>query len=281
MYAKAMDAFLARASWLELLLAMSAFFLVNTAVGLGAGFALERVLSTRRIWSDPLPAGQLRHEAIGNVIFLLVTIASFTLLLGSHAVRFAEPTWGNGALTFVVLNFAFQAYFYGLHRTLHHPRLLRFHRWHHVSRVTTPLSGQSTSLGEALGWMGGYALLPLALSWVMPFSATGFAVYMSYNVIGNIVGHANVEVVPAEKGLRQRSLFAGVFTYHALHHLRYTGNYGFASAWMDRALGTEWPDWMTLHARVAGGESLTLAATKRVTEGADAELLSKASNHPT
>lgn len=268
-----MEAFLARASWLELIMATSAFFLASTAAGLLMGFGLERALPGRRIWSDPLPAGQLRHEAIGNVIFLMVTVGSFTLLLGSHALRFAEPGWVSGALTVLALNFGFQAYFYLLHRALHHPRLLRFHRWHHVSRVTTPLSGQSTSFGEAFGWMGGYVLLPLLLSWVMPLSAWGFAFYMFYNVTGNIVGHANVEVVPASGGLRYRSLFAGVFTYHALHHLRYTGNYGFASAWMDRALGTEWPDWMTLHARVDAGEPLTLSGAKRIMEGADAALL--------
>lgn len=268
-----MEEFLARASWLELLTATTAFFLATTAAGLVSGFALERALPARRIWSDPLPSGQLRHEAVGNVIFLLVTIGCFTLLLGSRALRFAEPGWVGGVLTFLALNFGFQAYFYVLHRSLHHPRLLRFHRWHHVSRVTTPLSGQSTSFGEAFGWMGGYVLLPLALSWVMPFSAWGFVVYMFYNVIGNIVGHANVEMVPSGGGLRQRSLFAGVMTYHALHHLRYTGNYGFACAWMDRWLGTEWPDWMTLHTRVDAGEPLTLAGAKRITDGADAELL--------
>lgn len=265
--------FLEHASLPELLAATSGFFVVNTLIGLAFGFTLERAMPTRRIWSDALAPGQLRHELIGNVVFVIVSIVSATAALGAHVIRFGEPGTWSAVLTFLALNFGFQAYFYVLHRTLHHPRRLRFHRWHHVSRVTTPLSGQSTHLVEAIGWMGGYVLLPIALSLIAPISAPGLVAYMAYNVIGNIVGHANVEVVPVAPGLRTRSLLATVFTYHALHHLRYTGHFGFASTWMDRTLGTEWPDWMTLHARVDAGEALALAETRHVTEGADAALL--------
>lgn len=265
--------FLEHASLPTLLAATSAFFIVNTLIGLAIGFALERAMPERRIWSDPLAPGQLRHELIGNGVFVTVSIVCATALLGARVLRFGEPGAWPAVLTFFALNFGFQGYFYALHRTLHHPRLLRFHRWHHVSRVTTPLSGQSTHVVEAIGWMGGYVLLPLVLSLMVPISASGLVVYMAYNVIGNIVGHANVEVVPVAPGLRTRSLLATVFTYHALHHLRYTGHFGFASTWMDRAFGTEWPDWMTLHARVDAGESLTLAETRQVTEGADAARL--------
>jgi lathosterol oxidase len=268
-----MAALLARMSFPELVLLTSAFFVGCTLLGLALGFATERALPSKRIWSDALPEGQLRHEAIGNVVFVLVTIASFTLVLSLHLVRFAEPSLLGGVLTFFALNVGFQIHFYFLHRALHHPKLLRFHRWHHVSRVTTPLSGQSVHLVEALGWMGGYVVLPVLLSRIVPISAEGFVSYMAFNVIGNIVGHANVEVVPVSKGLRTRSLAATVFTYHALHHLRYTGHFGFACTWLDRLLGTEWPDWMALHAQVDGGTPLTLRDAKHVREGADAAYL--------
>lgn len=248
----------------ELAVGVTSAFLALTAIGLGLGFGLERMLPHRRIWSDRVPAGQYRHEAIGNVVFLAVAIPAFTALLASHAVRLGEESAGRAVLTFGALFLGFQAYFYVLHRALHHPRLVALHRWHHVSRITTPLSGQSVSLGEAIGWTVGYVGLPLALASVFPISASGWAWYMAFNVIGNIAGHANVEVVPLAPGLRARSLFATVFTYHALHHLRWTGHYGFASTWADRLLGTEWPDWMALYERVARGEPLELARTRRV-----------------
>jgi hypothetical protein len=52
-------------------------------------------------------------------------------------------------------------------------------------------------------------------------------------------------------------LLANAFVYHALHHARWTGHYGFAAALMDRAFGTGWPDWFELHERVATGHPLT------------------------
>jgi len=251
-------------SWWELTGVVALYFVGLTAIGLAIGFALERALPKLRIWSDPIPEGQFRHEAIGNLVFVAATIASFTLVLRSSLVRYGDDSATRIGLTFLVLYVGFQVHFYLLHRVLHTQALVRFHRWHHVSRVTTPLSGQSTSVVEALGWMVGYVLMPVAFSRIAPISATGWAWYMAFNVIGNIVGHANVEVVPKAPGLWYRSLIATVFTYHALHHLRWTGHYGFASTWMDRLLGTEWPDWMPLYEQVVDGESLELAKARRV-----------------
>lgn len=253
---------LALAGWVSL------FFLVNTLVGVALGFGLERAMPGKRIWSDPLFPGQLRHELVGNLVFLAVTIATSTLALSTGVVRFGAESAARAAGTFAALYVGFQAYFYALHRTLHLPSLVRFHRWHHASRVTTPLSGQSTSVVEAIGWMGGYVLLPLAMSWVVPISFDGLAAYLVFNVVGNIIGHANVEVVPKAPGLWQRSLFATVFTYHALHHARWTGHYGFASTWADRLAGTEWPEWMPLYERVVDGRPLTLAEVKHLGRGA-------------
>lgn len=250
---------------------VSAFFVGLTLIGLALGFALERTMHHRRIWSDPLPEGQLRHELLGNLVFVSTTSAGFVALLATDAVRLGPESWERASATFVALFLGFQVHFYFLHRALHHRAFVAFHRWHHVSVLTTPLSGQSTSLVEAIGWTLGYVGLPILFSRIAPISFEGWAWYMAFNVIGNIVGHANVEVVPIAPGLRTRSLLATVFTYHALHHLRWTGHFGFASTWLDRLLGTEWPDWMGLYERVAQGESLELAKTRRPQQAPAAE----------
>lgn len=46
------------------------------------------------------------------------------------------------------------------------------------------------------------------------------------------------------------------FTYHALHHARWTGHYGLGMTALDRLLGSEWSDWPGLHARVVAGEPM-------------------------
>lgn len=238
-----------------LVASVGGFFVACTLFGVAAGLALER-LSPRRIWALPVPAGQRRHELWGNLVFLCIVTAACSLLWASGRVR-AAPGLGRDAATFAALYLSFQAYFYGLHRLLHTRALVRFHRWHHESRVTTPLSGQSVGLLEAIGWALGYAGLPLLLSLAAPIGPGGLVAYLAFNVIGNIVGHANVELVPPSRTLWWRSTLSAVFTFHALHHARWTGNYGFASTWADRLLGTEWPDWPALHRRVWEGAPLT------------------------
>lgn len=250
------------ASLLQLAAAVAGFFLVLSGFGTLVGFALERAFTQRRVWALPLDPGQLRLELIGNVVFLLITSASFTAVLANGATRFVEPSTTAAVVTFFALMLGFQVYYYGLHRLMHTRAFVRFHRWHHKSRVTTPLSGQSMSWVEALGWAFGYALLPCLFSYLVPISLEGWVAYMVINVFGNVVGHANVELVPASKWLRSSALLGNTFTFHALHHARWTGHYSFQAALMDRLFGSEWGDWLALHARVARGQALeSLRAT--------------------
>jgi Delta7-sterol 5-desaturase len=241
---------------LSLTATVAAFYVGCTTVGLLLGTLAERV-GRRRIWQVPVPATQRAHEVRGNITFVLVCIVTSTAALAADVARFGDDSAGRVVGTFMAMFVAFQAYYYLLHRALHLPALVRFHRHHHESRVTSAWSGQSTSLVEALGWMGGYVALPILLSFLTPLSFVGVVAYLAFNVVGNIVGHANVELVPPNPLLRWSSLSSTVFTYHALHHARWTGHYGFASTWADRLFRTEWPDWMTLHRQVWAGSPMT------------------------
>jgi sterol desaturase/sphingolipid hydroxylase (fatty acid hydroxylase superfamily) len=233
-----------------------AFFGLLTAVSLATGFLAERKVQGRRIFSVPLAAGQLRFEATGNLVFLAITVATFTVALKSDVVRFGEPSLARDAGTFFSLMIGFQVFYYFLHRAMHTRALLWMHRWHHRSQVTTALSAQSMSAAEAVAWMLGYVGLPILLSLVAPIGFWGWAAYMAFNVTGNVVGHANVELGGAKAGSRTAALFANPWLYHALHHARWTGHYAFQAALMDRAFGTEFSDWPALFARVRQGRPL-------------------------
>ena len=75
--------------------------------------------------------------------------------------------------------------------------LSRFHREHPLSHVNTPLTAFSTSVPECLGWIVGYALVPLLLTALaVPVHPLGFLAYLIYNFGGNIIGHVNVEPFP-------------------------------------------------------------------------------------
>lgn len=241
-----------------LVASVALFFVACTLFGLAIGFALEKWWP-RRIWAESVAksAHQHRLELRGNVTFVLTCIVTLTGALHFELARLGDDSLARAALTFVALLVGFQAFYYVLHRALHTHALVRFHRHHHESRVTGPLSGQSTSLVEALGWMIGYAAMPIAFSLVAPISLYGWFAYLAFNVVTNIVGHANAEVVGPSRWLRQRAIVAPAFTFHALHHARWTGHYGFESVWADRLLGSEWNDWIALHARISAGTPLT------------------------
>ncbi len=168
-----MPDFLERVSTLVLAAYLLAFFGFLTVGNVLIGFAAERWVPSKRIFAVPLAEGQLRHELIGNLVFVLVTVLTMTVVLASGVVRFGESSLGLGVETFVVILFGFQVFYYFLHRGMHHRSLLWMHRWHHRSQVTTPLSAQSVHIVESLGWMLGYAGLPLLLSFCVPDQLLG------------------------------------------------------------------------------------------------------------
>lgn len=234
-----------------------AFFGGMTVVALGIGFLIERLLPKKKVFAVPLAKGQYGFEAVGNLVFLAVTTSTFTAVLASGIVRFGQATTERSAATFFAMLVGFQVFYWMLHRTMHTRRLLSIHRWHHRSRVTTPLSGQSMHPVEACLWMLGYAGLPILFSRVAPISFNGWAAYLAFNVFGNIVGHANCEPTAKLAATRLASIFANPFVYHALHHARWTVNYAFQASIMDRLFGTEADDWEDLYARVSTGNPMT------------------------
>lgn len=252
-----MHDWLATTPWTQLAPTLLGALTAITLISLALGFLLERMPGARRIWALPLDPGQLKLELIGNAIFLLVQTAALTVVLASGWPRYTSPGWSAGVTTFFAFMLGFQLYYYWLHRLMHTRALVRFHRWHHKSRVTTPLSGQSVSVVEAVAWAVGYAVLPALASQVVPISLEGWAAYLAFNIFGNIVGHSNAELVPRMPGQRVQSLFSNAFVFHSLHHARWTGHYSFQAALMDRVFGTEWSDWQALHAEIAAGKPLS------------------------
>lgn len=229
-----------------------------TVVSVAAGLAVERspLGRARQIQSDPVPPGQLRRELLSNVRFCLLVPAALAAALAADVFQFGPDTLLRGALTFAACSVAFDAYYYLLHRAMHLRRLMPIHRFHHLSRVTGPLTGQSMSLAEALGWIVGYVGVPWLLSQIAPLSLVGYLAYLGYNIFGNVLGHANVELGAPALTRSPAVWFAHPFTFHALHHARFTKHFGFGSTFMDRLGHTEWPDWVDAYQQVIAGAPL-------------------------
>jgi len=248
--------FITSLSYFELLAFVALVLAGGVGVSLAFGFAAERVLGrSRRIFDVPLRDGQLFRETVGTLRFVALAIPSFAALLAfaDHAPNDA----GRFALTFLVSWAGFEVYYWGLHRAMHTKRGYVFHRYHHDSRVTTPMTGYSMSTVEAFGWLVGLVVPPLLLSLVVPLSVEGWLAYLAYQVSGNVVGHSNVELLGHPVSRTPLSWIAHPITYHSLHHARFDNHYGFGSTFMDRSMHTEWNDWQELHARVLAGAPMT------------------------
>jgi sterol desaturase/sphingolipid hydroxylase (fatty acid hydroxylase superfamily) len=252
-----MDSLLAL-SWPVRLVVLAAAIFGSVALLTALGFFVQRRLAHRKIFAVALTPGQHRRELGNALVFLSLLSLAATAYLGAGWVDWSAEGWAAGLCTFFLCWFGFDAYYYLLHRAMHTRALLRFHREHHRSRVTTPLTAFSTSVPECLGWLVGYAVVPLAMTAAgLRVHATGFAVYLLYNFLGNVLGHVDCEVVPAFGRRRLHSWTAHPIVYHALHHARFNGHYSFCATFMDRGLGSEWSDWPELHARVLAGRPLT------------------------
>jgi len=251
-----MSEFVSNASLVELIIACTAVFAVLTLVSTLIGFAVEAALGdSRRIYDLPLAESQLTWEFGATVRFVLMAGLTFGALLAYVPV--AEPGFASAALTFFVCWVGFEIYYWGLHRLMHTKHFFRFHKWHHDSHVTSPLTGYSMSTVESLGWLLGLAGVPLLLSLFTPISVEGFFLYHAlYQVSGNQIGHSNVDFFPATASDRSRSWIFHPMTYHLLHHARFNNHYGFGSTFMDRLLGTEWADWPQLHKQVVSGNAM-------------------------
>lgn len=234
------------------------FFALSSALFVAIGFAWERSRAgrRRRIFDLPLASGQIRREVLANVGFVLLATVAFTIAVASGILRADASGAGPALLTFLACFVGFEVYYYAQHRALHTRALVRFHRWHHRSKVTTPLSGQSLGVVEALGWIGGLLLVPALLTLVGLLHGGALMAFLSLGAAGNIIGHANADPHPSASGRREKSWFTHPFTYHALHHARWLGHYGLGTSVLDRLYGTEWEDWPSLHARVIAGDPL-------------------------
>ncbi len=234
------------------LAALSAWTLFSVVVGVG----LERLswARGRRVFALPLRAHQRRHEWIGTGLFVMMFAPALAAAISLHLLRFTGG-WVAEVTGFAVPFFGFQLFYYWLHRAMHRPWLFFVHRWHHESHVTTPVTGFSMHPAETLGSIVGTLGPAALLARFDLLGLGGFVAFLAFLWFGNIVGHANAEVMPWPVTWAS-SLTSNAVVFHALHHARYTGHYGFATSVLDRVFGTEWPDWLPLYERIIRGRPL-------------------------
>lgn len=203
-------------------------------------------LSRDKIYDLPIKDPQVRRElknSLHTPLHALMLLGA--LLLGLFEAR----SLGAFLLTVLLTAIWAEIWHYISHRAFHLKSLHWIHAEHHRSRLSSPFTALSFSLSEKIifdiGIIGGMAVLGLWLN----LNFFGVAAWFVGYLIINSYGHANYEI----RGVTFMALKGTVLTstvYHALHHSRYTGNYGLGTRVLDRIFGTEWPDSAAVFDRV-------------------------------
>jgi Delta7-sterol 5-desaturase len=150
----------------------------------------------------------------------------------------AYPLWVTLA-GFPVMILFNDAWFYWMHRLIHHPRIYKYvHAEHHRSINVNPLTSYSFHFAEPL--LLTLWIVPFVM--VMPLYAPVVGLVQVYGIYDNIKSHLGYEIYP--RWLNRSPLrWLSTSTYHNLHHTKYHGNYGLHFRFWDRLMGTELPQY--------------------------------------
>lgn len=177
------------------------------------------------------------------VVYAFVTLA----ILVGRETGIILLSIENAALTtilwqFAVIVVAHDAYFYWMHRAMHHKRLFRAtHLHHHKSRTPTPWTAYSFTTIEAVLEVAFVPIFLLITSQLeIAYAAFAILAFIWHQMIRNVMAHAGSELFPAGWVDNPWTSWISTTTHHDLHHSD-RNNYGFYFTWWDRWMGTEHP----------------------------------------
>ncbi len=182
-----------------------------------------------------------------TVFFFALTGLATVLMIEAGIVQVYQGSYGLGlfALQVGTMALAHDAYFYWMHRAMHHRRLFRaVHLHHHKSRTPTPWAAYSFSAWEG---MAESAFMPIYLFAASLFGVAyiDFAifVYLGWMILRNVTGHSGIEMFPAGWVDNRWLDWLITNTHHDLHHSEGNHNFGLYFTWWDRWMGTEHPSY--------------------------------------
>jgi Delta7-sterol 5-desaturase len=150
----------------------------------------------------------------------------------------AHSAW-LGVGGFFMLLLIDDAWFYWMHRLLHHPKLFPLvHVVHHKSVDVNPFTSVSFHWVEAFV----LTLWIFPVAFFIPVYAPVLGLIQVWGLLDNVKSHLGYELYPA--GLNRSWLrFLTSSTHHNMHHSKFKGNYGVHFRFWDRLMKTEFKEY--------------------------------------
>ncbi len=150
-------------------------------------------------------------------------------------------------LSFFIVLFIDDMFFYWSHRAMHLPRFYKFfHKVHHESTDPSPLTAFAFHPSEAIVEQ----LIGFVLPFLLPLNFGVIIAWQIFSMLNNVLGHLGYEVYP--KGWVKLPLlkFKTASTHHNMHHQLFNGNYALYFTWWDKWMGTEFKDYEVRHEQI-------------------------------
>jgi lathosterol oxidase len=193
---------------------------------------------------------EMFYSVQSSMVFALVGFILVATPLREYTSIYKDinsyPIWWMPLSVFIAL-VIHDAYFYWMHRLLHHPSIYKYsHLVHHKSISPSPWASYSFHISETFLES---LIMPIIIIG-LPMHPTAIMSFTFASFVINVYGHLGYEIMP--RWFRQSFLFE-IFNssvHHNLHHSKFAGNYGLYFRIWDRLMGTENPNYVEEYDRM-------------------------------
>jgi ferredoxin-NADP reductase/sterol desaturase/sphingolipid hydroxylase (fatty acid hydroxylase superfamily) len=150
-------------------------------------------------------------------------------------------------LSFFIVLFIDDMFFYWSHRAMHTPSLYKFfHKVHHESTDPSPITAFAFHPSEAVVEY----IVAFVLPFLLPLNFGLIIAWQIFSMLNNVLGHLGYEIYP--KGWVKFPIlkFKTASTHHNMHHQLFNGNYALYFTWWDKWMGTEFKDYEARHEQI-------------------------------
>jgi len=213
----------------------------------------------RKIYPSFPRSEQMKKEiawSMGTTFFFAVIGAVFYWAFENGYTQLylevAPYGWCYLPISLGLVLFLHDAYFYVIHRLMHHRWFfVKFHKIHHESRDPSPFASFSFHPLESFL----EAIVVPALACLVPLHWTVYLIFLLIMTISGVVNHLGFEIFPRNANRHWLLKWLINPTHHELHHLRVHGNYGLYFTWWDKIFKTESPQYSSTFDEVTYRES--------------------------